>query len=223
MIRRRATPLSPAAFARILFGLLFAHLPSCVTATGKGPVGSYAINHQYILVSDSNFDALFVVDVLNGSGIVATIPLHSTDLDPPTDQPNFGAGGDDHMKSFKYWVDPTGVASCDECKYIYFTSQKEPNLGYIELKRPLLEMAREHDFSSLERLDEKPNRWQPLWTDLESSAIDLLRQSGEVDQKHIEDFRPSKFRMLEIHRDGTRGYLTHYDLGDVGCDKRRYV
>ena len=213
MFRRIAAPRSPAASAFLLYVLLSASLLPCVTATGKGPVGSYAINHQYILVSDSNFDALFVVDVLNGSGIVATIPLHSTDLDPPTDHPNFGASGDDHMKSFKYWVDPTGVASCDECKYIYFTSQKEPNLGYIELERPLLEMAREHDFSSLERLEEKPNRWQPLWADVESSAMNLLRQSGEVDQKCMGDFRPSKFRMLEIHPDGTRGYLTHYDLG----------
>ena len=213
MERRTATSLGPAACACLLFVLLFACPPPCVTATGKGPVGSYAINHQYILVSDSNFDSLFVVDVLNGSGVVATIPLHASDLDPPNDQPSFGAGGDDHMKAFKYWVDPTGVASCDKCKFIFFTSQKEPNLGYIELERPLLEMASVHDFSSLENLEEKPNRWQQLWSDVESSAIELLRQSNEIDQKYIDDFRPSKFRMLEIHRDGCRGYLSHYDLG----------
>ena len=183
-----------------------------VTATGKGPVGSYAINHQYILVSDSNFDALFIVDVLTGSGIVATIALHSIDLNPPTDDATFGEGGDDHMKAFKYWVDPTGVASCDECKFIYFTSQKEPNLGYIELDRPLLAMAKEHDFGSLNNLAVEP-KWQSLWSNVEESALDLLRQSDEVDAKAIDDFRPSKFRMLEVHRDGSRGYLTHYDLG----------
>ena len=183
-----------------------------VTATGKGPVGSYAINHQYILVSDSNFDALFIVDVLTGSGIVATIALHSIDLNPPTDDATFGEGGDDHMKAFKYWVDPTGVASCDECKFIYFTSQKEPNLGYMELDRPLLEMAKEHDFGSLNNLAVEP-KWKSLWSNVEESALDLPRQSDEVDAKAIEDFRPSKFRMLEINRDGSRGYLTHYDLG----------
>jgi len=186
-------------------------------ATGKGPVGSYAINHQYVVVSDSNFDALFVVDVLSGSGVVAAIPLHSADLDPPTptDQPGFGAGGADHMKSFRYWVDPTGVASCDECKFLYFTSQKEPNLGYVELDRPLLEMAREHDFGSLQNLEGKSHWWRPLWltSSVESSAMNLLRQSDEVPPEDIADFRPSKFRMLEVHRDGSRGYLTHYDLG----------
>ena len=115
------------------------------------------------------------------------------------------------MKAFKYWVDPTGVGSCDECKFIYFTSQKEPNLGYIELNQPLLEMATEHDFSSMNDLAVEP-KWQSLWSNVEESALDLLRQSDEVDPKTIEDFRPSKFRMLEIHHDGSRGYLTHYDL-----------
>jgi len=212
MGRRIAASVSASAHLWHPIFVLISLLIPCVTATGKGPVGSYAINHQYILVSDSNFDALFVVDVLNGSGIVATIALHSADLNPPTDDATFGEGGDDHMKAFKYWVDPTGVASCDECKFIYFTSQKEPNLGYIELDRPLLEMAKEHDFSSMNDLAVEP-KWQSLWSNVKESALDLLRQSDEVDPKTIEDFRPSKFRMLEIHRDGSRGYLTHYDLG----------
>ena len=212
MGRRIAASVSASAHLWHPIFVLISLLVPCVTATGKGPVGSYAINYQYILVSDSNFDALFVVDVLNGSGIVATIALHAADLNPPTDDASFGEGGDDHMKAFRYWVDPTGVGSCDECRFIYFTSQKEPNLGYIELDRPLLEMANEHDFSRLKDLAVEP-KWQSLWKKVEESALDLLRQSDEVDPKAIEDFRPSKFRMLEIHRDGSRGYLTHYDLG----------
>ena len=97
MGRRIAASVSASAHLWHPIFVLISLLVPCVTATGKGPVGSYAINYQYILVSDSNFDALFVVDVLNGSGIVATIALHSADLNPPTDDATFGEGGDEHI------------------------------------------------------------------------------------------------------------------------------
>jgi len=168
-----------------------------VEANGKGPIGLYAISRRYALTADSNLDALVAVDLLRG-GTVGYLKLHGPELDVPEDavppdlQGTYVGGKDKSVE--KGWVDPTGVASCDPCRYIYLTSTHGQNFYQIELEIPLLEMSRRGDFSALSR-----GILRPVWP-WDASV------TGEEEPT-------SSVRMLEVHRGGSIGYMAHRTYG----------
>ena len=168
-----------------------------VEANGKGPIGLYAISRRHALTADSNLDALVVVDLLRG-GTVGYLKLHGPELDVPenglpSDRQGTYIGGKDKSVE-KGWVDPTGVASCDSCRYIYLTSTHGQNFYQIELEMPLLEMSHRGDFSALSR-----GILQPVWP-WDANATGVEEPTSSV-------------RMLEVHRGGSIGYMAHRTYG----------
>lgn len=163
-----------------------------VEANGKGPIGLYAISRRHALTADSNLDALVAVDLLRG-GTVGYLKLHGTELDVPSDRQGTYVGGKDKSVE-KGWVDPTGVASCDACRYIYLSSTHGQNFYQIELEMPLLEMSRRGDFSALSR-----GVLQPVWP-WDANATGVEEPTSSV-------------RMLEVHRGGSIGYMAHRTYG----------
>ena len=187
-------PKGAKAMIVLLFAVLSTSAPTffCVEANGKGPIGIYAISRRHAITVDSNLDALLAVDLLRG-GTVGYLKLHGPDLDVAEGVPGTYAGGKDKAVE-KGWVDPTGVASCDVCRYIYLTSTHGHNFYQIELEMPLLEMSRQRDFSALSR-----GMLRPVWPwDANATGV------GEP---------TSSVRMLEVHRDGSIGYMAHRTYG----------
>ena len=185
-------------FVLLLAALTLVGVPP-VQANGKGPIGIYAISRRYVLTADSNIDALVAVDLFKG-GTVGSLVLHDPDLDVhplhagdrSNDTKTFLGGKDKTVG--KGWVDPTGVASCDTCRYVYLTSTHGHNFYQIELELTLLQMARENDFSALSR-----GVLLPVWPwDFNSTGV------GKP---------TSSVRMLEVHRSGYVGYMAHRTYG----------
>jgi len=180
--------------AVLLFVVLSTSAPTIVRveANGKGPIGLYAISRRHALTADSNLDALVAVDLLRG-GTVGFLKLHGPELDVPEDAAGTYVGGKDKSVE-KGWVDPTGVASCDACRYIYLTSTHGQNFYQIELEMPLLEMSRRRDFSALSR-----GILRPVWP-WNANATGVDEPTSSV-------------RMLEVHRGGSIGYMAHRTYG----------
>mmetsp|Transcript_13568 Transcript_13568/g.29466 ORF Transcript_13568/g.29466 Transcript_13568/m.29466 type:complete len:602 (-) Transcript_13568:2939-4744(-) len=177
--------------------VLLVLVPLQVEANGKGPIGIYAISRRYVLTADSNIDALLVVDLYKG-GTVGSLVLHDPELDvrPLHDHSNKTKtyiGGKDKSVA-KGWVDPTGIASCDTCRYIYLTSTHGHNFYQIELELTLQQMAQENDFAALSR-----GVLLPVWPwNVNTTGV------GEP---------TSSVRMLEVHRSGSVGYMAHRTYG----------
>ena len=134
-----------------------------VDATGKGTIDVYAINHQYAAVTDSNFDSIFVLDILRG-GVVGKLILHRNETKP----------GD--------WTNPTGLTSCDDCSFIILTSTHDAHMYRIELPygKSLLSMAEYHDFSALTWAEIIPY-WP--WSEFEPNGkirMVTMRRDGSI-------------------------------------------
>ena len=189
----------PVTSLQLLAAALSISAPSSfhVEANGKGPIGLYAISRRHALTADSNLDALVAVDLLRG-GTVGYLKLHGPELDVPenrlpSDRQGTYIGGKDKSVE-KGWIDPTGVASCDSCRYIYLTSTHGQHFYQIELEMPLLEMSRRGDFSALSR-----GTLQFVWP-WDASATGVEEPTSSV-------------RMLEVHRGGSIGYMAHRTYG----------
>mmetsp|Transcript_50356 Transcript_50356/g.151661 ORF Transcript_50356/g.151661 Transcript_50356/m.151661 type:complete len:303 (+) Transcript_50356:210-1118(+) len=170
-------------YLHYLLTLLF---PTLVSAAGKGPVGIYVINTEYVLTVDSSVDALLVIDVIHG-GIVGQKILNDLFVDDIEPQAGVFRPAKNLLKKF---VNPTGVASCDGCKYIWMSSTKGAEFYRIELQEPLAQMALNRNFASLEKADVK-EYWP--WKD---------KKPG-----------PCQFRYVAVTPDGSRGFLEDYNRG----------
>ena len=112
-----------------------------VLGTGKGPVGLYAVDERYVVVADSNFDALIVVDTRLG-GVAGRLLW-------PVDSDGARLGVANATAEKKRWVSLTGVASCDRCPFAYVTSNHGAEFWRVDFARPLAEMARRGDFGDV--------------------------------------------------------------------------
>jgi len=172
---------SKVKMLNLLFILLLSQLLSLlppVFANGKGPVGIYAINDQYALITDSNFDALLIVD-LKWGGTVSVLEL-TTKLSSTCSKNESGS---------QVLIDPTGVASCDTCHYAYITSahcQMFYEVGPFD--QPLLKMAG----------DSNSNNIGNFSSFSEASIRDVWPWSSNM---------KSKLRMVKVHREGGIGYI----------------
>ena len=112
--------------------LLLSMALDLVTGTGKGPIGLFAVDDRFAVVADSEFNGLFVVDVLLG-GVVGS-RLWPGDGSAP-----------------KSWNSMTGLASCPTCDFIFVTTSHGAKFWRLHLDRPLAEMGQKRDFLSLHR------------------------------------------------------------------------
>jgi len=180
--------------------LLLSNLFSTILATGKGPIGIYNIDDRYVLVGDSAIDAILAVDLLQG-GVVGHFILHNHKQDPKNEEALSAVGG-----TFKHddgWRDPIDLASCDMCNFIYMTTTKRASFYKLHLETPLLEMAKNHDFSPLRR--SRLIRYCP-WSEICSSGNPLEKW---------------KVRMVEVSRDGSMGFIAIYNMYKSKNEKTR--
>ncbi|KAH8098136.1 hypothetical protein JL720_1064 [Aureococcus anophagefferens] len=102
-----------------------------------GPVGIYAIDARYVVIADSNFNALLVVDAKLGGAVGA--------LSWPLDKNGTRVTAASDPQT---WVSLTGVASCPTCGFA-----TSPNHGAefwrVSLPEPLAAMAARRDFAGL--------------------------------------------------------------------------
>ena len=113
----------------LFFGVVWLGLAG---ATGKGPIGMYAIDERYAIVADSEFNGLLVIDLWMG-GVVGRRLWPSVGSEPTK------------------WPSLTGVASCDSCCFVYASSTSGVKIWRVDLERPLAEMARDGNFDALAR------------------------------------------------------------------------
>ena len=100
-------------------------VPQC-SSTGKGPVGIYAIDARYVVIADSNFNALLVVDAKLGGAVGA--------LSWPLDKNGTRVTAASDPQT---WVSLTGVASCPTCGFAYVTSNHGAEFWRVSLPEPL--------------------------------------------------------------------------------------
>ena len=112
-------------------------VPRC-SSTGKGPVGIYAIDARYVVIADSNFNALLVVDAKLGGAVGA--------LSWPLDKNGTRVTAASDPQT---WVSLTGVASCPTCGFAYVTSNHGAEFWRVSLPEPLAAMAARRDFAGL--------------------------------------------------------------------------
>jgi hypothetical protein len=163
--------------------------PRATGATGKGTIDVYAINDDYAAITDSNFDAILVVNLLFG-GIAGRMVLHEQVQSQEGDPKNHKKGE---------WTNPTGITSCDVCPFLILTSTKGEHMYKVMLphNQTLLDMAQAHDFSSMSTMG--GHDMVPYWP--------------------WNQFKPSgKIRMASMKRDGSMGYVAHFNYGLFSMD-----
>jgi len=167
--------------------VLACYLLCLVQARGKGPTGIYTINNRYIMIGDMNFGAIFIIDLHLG-GLVGQLILHDRQYDPENQGWSYEdvEGG---LNPIEHWIKPGGLSSCETCREIWITSLDSVNFFRIRLKRPLKEMADEHDFS-----------------DFTESVIEGYNPWGATNEEHIHD---GNFRYIALTKDGSAGFFSH--------------
>mmetsp|Transcript_57659 Transcript_57659/g.122331 ORF Transcript_57659/g.122331 Transcript_57659/m.122331 type:complete len:607 (+) Transcript_57659:238-2058(+) len=160
--------------------LLLSVLPNLASAvTGQGPRSIHPINDRYVAVADSSIDAVLIVDGNSGGAVVGHLVLHDrTDDDDPYS-----------------WLEPVSLASCDDCKYLFVTSNSA--LYAIALDRPLSVMAESHDFSALSNSVVR-EYWPDNWSE---------KYKGD-----------GYLRMVSIAHDGSSAYVAHAQGGIFSFD-----
>lgn len=157
---------------------LLALLPGTTTAassdhheiSGHGARSVHPINERYMAVADSNVDSILIVDGNSGGAVVGHFVLHKDTLDSnPTN-----------------WMNPKSIATCDVCNHIFVNNNSM--LFAIALDKPLLDMANEHDFSSLSKSTVRPF-WPENWSD---------KYKGD-----------GYLRQVSVAYDGSSAYLAH--------------
>jgi len=138
--------------------------------TGEGPRSVHPINERFLAVADSSVDSVLIVDGNAGGAVVGHLVLHDR-----------AADGDRAR-----WLKPTSLATCDDCKHLYVTSNSM--LYKIALERPLLTMARAYNFdafgaSAIEEF------WPENWK---------AKFSGD-----------KLLRAVTVARDGSSAYVAH--------------
>jgi hypothetical protein len=179
-----------SSFAFHVLMLLLAQ-PRATKATGKGTIDVYAINDEYAAITDSNFDAILVVNLLQGGGIAGRLVLHEQVQSQEGDPINTNKKGE--------WTNPTGITSCDVCPFLILTSTKGEHMYKVMLphNRTLLDMAQAHDFTSMSTMGH--SAMVPYWP--------------------WNQFKPSgKIRMVSMKRDGSMGYVAHFNYGLFSMD-----
>ncbi len=159
-------------------------------ATGQGVIGIHAINDRYVLVADSNILSLVVVDVLLG-GVAGILTFPTSLYNNETKR-----GADIHFIS---------VTSCDTCLYIHVdkmhwnfpNSTEEHVLEIGPLERPLLEMAKDSNFTAFNSLSFERDV-QPVWP---------------FPREYLNEKNSHDMRMLRSHPSGGVGFLARQQIG----------
>mmetsp|Transcript_17448 Transcript_17448/g.37702 ORF Transcript_17448/g.37702 Transcript_17448/m.37702 type:complete len:609 (+) Transcript_17448:206-2032(+) len=160
--------------------LLLSLLPHLASAGyGHGPRGIHPITDRYIAVADSSIDSILIVDGNSGGAVVGHVVLHERSVDDDKQQ----------------WLNPVSVATCDECKHLFVTS--DSMFFAIALDKPLASMAESHDFSSLAKSSVRPF-WPDAWN---------TKYQGD-----------GNLRMVSIAQDGTSAYVAHATGGIFSFD-----
>ncbi|KAH8045330.1 hypothetical protein JL720_16748 [Aureococcus anophagefferens] len=124
--------------------LRIAALSLCVapsSSTGKGPVGIFAVDATHVVITDSNFAALFAVDTRASRRV--------GDFFWPVDRYNRARTNTTRKQD---WVSPTGVGSCAACATAWVSSNgndEKPSFWRVDLARPLAAMAQTGTFDEL--------------------------------------------------------------------------
>ena len=163
-------------FPSLLLSAAFAGFASAADQlAGHGPRAIYPISDRFVVVVDSSVDAILVIDVKAGGAVVGHYVLHDVSVNDNTDK----------------WVNPTSVASCEDCLHIFITNPYM--LFRVRLPETLSDMARKLDFSGLTQ----KSQIAPMWPDGWSSKF---KSDGNL-------------KMVSVAKDGTSGYVTHATAG----------
>lgn len=153
---------------------------------GVGPRGLHVLSSCYVLVCESNVDAILVVDLEIG-GVAGTIRLHS---------PNVSA-----------WMAPTVLSTCTDCDFLYVVgiqgvfnddkNDEDPN--------PIHYIHKIH----------LPTTWQSMLDTNDFSALTQVDPSRDMNhvQMNQDERMDGPPRTITMTQNGSVAYLVHSDSG----------
>ena len=149
-----------------------------VSATGKGGVGIEVLDGRYTLHSDSLFNAIILTDTSVGQAAGRFFILEKGRV----------------YKGDREHADPTGVASCLDCNYVYFSSGRNAHWYRMKMSLTFREMIGSQNFSA-------------------------FNTAKLVPLKYIDERRPFP-RMVSITKDGRKGYIAEMGKGVFSFNPR---
>ncbi|KAH8052694.1 hypothetical protein JL721_10813 [Aureococcus anophagefferens] len=180
--------------------LRIAVLSLCVapsSSTGKGPVGIFAVDATHVVITDSNFAALFAVDTRASRRV--------GDFFWPVDRYNRPRTNTTRKQD---WVSPTGVGSCAACATAWVSSNgndEKPSFWRVDLARPLAAMAQTGTFDELasSRVVARP---------VDGRGVARLADAGHGPSLN------ASLRMVAIAPNGRDGYVAAMGYGVLVFD-----
>ena len=180
--------------------LRIAALSLCVapsSSTGKGPVGIFAVDATHVVITDSNFAALFAVDTRASRRV--------GDFFWPVDRYNRPRTNTTRKQD---WVSPTGVGSCAACATAWVSSNgndEKPSFWRVDLARPLAAMAQTGTFDELasSRVVARP---------VDGRGVARLADAGHGPSLN------ASLRMVAIAPNGRDGYVAAMGYGVLVFD-----
>ncbi|KAK7231815.1 hypothetical protein SO694_0008209 [Aureococcus anophagefferens] len=180
--------------------LRIAALSLCVapsSSTGKGPVGIFAVDATHVVITDSNFAALFAVDTRASRRV--------GDFFWPVDRYNRARTNTTRKQD---WVSPTGVGSCAACATAWVSSNgndEKPSFWRVDLARPLAAMAQTGTFDELasSRVVARP---------VDGRGVARLADAGHGPSLN------ASLRMVAIAPNGRDGYVAAMGYGVLVFD-----